>query len=100
MEIDPYANDPGRWGASMATLAEVVVALLDAAAPRTVVEVGAYAGDLTRLLLDWGSRSGARVVAVDPSPQDELERLARERADLELIRETSHRALAEMPPPD
>jgi hypothetical protein len=58
-----------------------------------VVEVGAYAGDLTRFLLDWAGPAGARVVAIDPAPQPELADLDRQRQDLELIRATSLEAL-------
>jgi len=100
MKFDPYANDPGRWGASLATNAELVTACLDAVAPRSIIEVGAYAGDITRLLLDWASPFGARVTAIDPYPEDALVRLAQERPDLDLIRETSHEALRHVPPAD
>jgi hypothetical protein len=100
LEIDPYENDPGHWGASLLTLAELIVAVLDAAAPRSIVEVGAYAGDLTRLLADWAAPSGARVSAIDPSPQPELQALAAERPDVELVRETSHAALGRIELPD
>jgi hypothetical protein len=67
---------------------------------RSVAEVGAYAGDLTRLLLDWAAGSGARVFAIDPSPQEELEQLDRERDELELIRATSLEALRRIAVPD
>ena len=100
MDIDPYANDPGRWGASLVTLAEIIVPCLDAAGARSVVEVGAYAGDLTRLLVDWAAVSGARVTAIDPAPRDPLVALERERPELDLIRATSHEALAGIAPPD
>jgi hypothetical protein len=97
IELDPYENDPGRWGASLANNAELVIACLDAANPRSIVEVGAYAGDVTRLLLDWASRLGARITAVDPAPEEGLVRLAAEHSDLELIREPSHAALKHLP---
>jgi len=100
MQFDPYENDPGRWGASLAANAELVSACLDAAAPRSIVEVGAYAGDITRLLLDWASRSGARVTAIDPYPEPELVHLAEERPELELVRETSHEALKHIASPN
>src|SRR5579875_3598999 len=74
LNSDPMQNDPGRWGHSLANLAELWVAALDAAQARSVVEVGAYAGDTTRILLDWAAGAGARVVAIDPEPQAELER--------------------------
>jgi hypothetical protein len=100
-DIDAYANDPGRWGASLANNAEFLFGCLDAAAPRSVVEVGAYAGDLTRLLLAWAAPSGARIVAIDPVPKQPLEDLVTENPDaLELVRATSHVGLAEIELPD
>ena len=100
LNIDPYANDPGHWGASLITLAEIIVPVLDAAGARSVVEVGAYAGDLTGLLVEWAAGSGARVSAIDPSPRPPLVALAEQRPELELVRATSHEALAEIPIPD
>jgi hypothetical protein len=100
LDIDPYANDPGRWGASLITLAEIIVPCLDAAGARSVVEVGAYAGDLTGLLLEWAATSGARVWAIDPAPREPLVALERRHAELELVRETSHEALRHVPLPD
>ena len=82
----------------MANLAEIWLPLLDAVAPRTVVELGAYAGDLTQVVLEWARNGGASVVAVDPMPQESLERLAEENPTLELIRATSHEALRTLPP--
>ena len=90
---DPYANDPGRWAHSLGNLAEVLLPCLDAAGARSVVEVGAYAGDLTEVLVDWAAAGGARVWAIDPFPQDRLVRLAEARPELELVRETSLAAL-------
>ena len=98
--VNPYETDPGRWGASLVANAELLVALLDAAQARSVIEVGAYAGDLTRLLLLWAERPGARIVAIDPLPQPELTQLARDRTELELIREPSLEALAHAEPAD
>jgi hypothetical protein len=73
---------------------------LDAAGVRSVVEVGAYAGDLTRVLLAWAARSGARVTAIDPAPQQRLVELADAQPELELLRETSLAALPRIPLPD
>ena len=87
------ATDPGRWGHSLGNLAELWLPVLDAAAPRSVVEVGAYAGDVTRILVDWARGSGARIVSIDPDPQPALTRLAEEHPALELIRAPSHEAL-------
>ena len=97
---DPYLNDPDRWGVSLAQMAEIMLPCLDAAGARSVVEIGAYAGDLTRVLVDWASGSGARVGAVDPSPQEGLVALARAHSELELIRETSLEALPRIELPD
>jgi hypothetical protein len=100
MQIDPYANDPGRWAHSLIHHAEILLPCLDAAGARSVVEVGAYAGDLTRMLVDWAAKSGARVWAIDPSPQESLAELDRTRDELELVRQTSLDALPQIPLPD
>ncbi len=98
--LNPYENDPGAWGASLVNNAEILLACLDTADARSVAEVGAYAGDLTRLLLLWAERADASVAAIDPSPQPELEQLERERSELELIRETSFDAFEHIALPD
>jgi len=99
--FDPYLNDPERWGVSLAQSAEIMLPCLDAAGERSVVEVGAFAGDLTRVLVDWAAGAGARVSAIDPAPQEGLVALAREHhPDLELIRATSLDALPRIPLPD
>ncbi len=100
MEIDTYANDPSRWGASLANVAELMISCLDARGARSVVEVGAYAGDLTRVLLEWAAEAGAKVWAVDPSPQPGLIQLDEERPGLELVRAASLEALQSIPIPD
>jgi hypothetical protein len=100
LEIDPYRNDPDRWGTSMAQLAELLIPCLNASGARTVVEVGAFAGDLTRVLVDWAAQSGAGIVAVDPAPEPSLLALAQESRELELIRKTSLEALPGLEQPD
>jgi hypothetical protein len=100
VDFDPYLNDPQRWGVSMAQSAEILLPCLDAAGARWVVEVGAFAGDLTRVLVDWAAPAGARVGAIDPAPQSGLEALARDHPELELIRATSLAALPSIPLPD
>jgi Methyltransferase domain len=100
LNIDPYANEPGHWGTSLVNSAELLIPCLDAAGARSVVEVGAYAGDLTRLLLEWAAMAQARVWAIDPSPQKELVALSEERSDLELVHATSHEGLKTIPLPD
>jgi hypothetical protein len=99
-EFDPYLNDPERWGVSLAQMAELMLPCLDAIGARSVAEVGAYAGDLTRVLAAWAAGAGARVLAIDPAPQPRLVALADERHELELIRETSLAALPELTMPD
>jgi hypothetical protein len=84
----------------MAQFAELMLPCLDAAAVSSVAEIGAYAGDLTRVLVAWAAPRGASVTAVDPAPQPGLEQLAAEHPKLELIRETSLEALPKMPLPD
>jgi Methyltransferase domain len=100
LRIDPWANDPGHWGASLVTLAELLVPCLDAAGARSVIEIGAYAGDLTGLLADRAAGDRGRVIAIDPAPRPALVELAERRREVELVRETSHSALAHLPVPD
>ena len=99
-QFDAYLHDPMRWGVSMVHHSEALLGVLDAVAARSVVEVGAYAGDLTRVLVDWAGRTGARVAAIDPSPQPALVKMADDHAGLELIRETSLEALPKIDLPD
>ncbi len=94
------ASDPGQWGHSLVNNAEILLPCLDVVQAQSVVEVGAYAGDVTRFLLGWAERSGARLWAVDPSPQRALVRLAEQHTNIELVRETSHEALRHIPLPD
>jgi hypothetical protein len=99
-QFDAYLHDPLHWGASMVHHSEALLGVLDAVGARSVVEVGAYAGDLTRVLVDWSRRAGATVLAVDPSPQPALVEMAQREASLELIRETSLEALPKIDLPD
>jgi hypothetical protein len=100
MTTDLRGDDPGRWGHSLANLIEILVPLLDAAGARSVAEVGSYAGDFTRDLLEWAASAGARVTAVDPSPQPELVELGEQHEELELISKPSLEALPEIALPD
>ena len=97
MEKPPLeANDPARWGHSLANAAALVLACLEAREPRSVIEIGSDAGDLTEDLLDWAADRGASVTAVDPAPTERLEELASRRPELRLVRRTSHEALREL----
>jgi hypothetical protein len=95
--LDPHERDPGGWCASLLHSAEILLGCLDAVQARSVAEVGAFMGELTRLLMLWADTVSGNVVAIDPSPHPDLEQLERERDDLQLIRETSHEALAQIP---
>jgi hypothetical protein len=97
LKFDPMATDPGRWGHSMGNLAELVIPCLEAAAPRSLIEIGAYAGDVTRLLVDWAQGGGASLWSIDPDPQQQLVALAEANPQLELVRRTSLDALPELP---
>jgi predicted O-methyltransferase YrrM len=99
-ETRSVAHDPERWGHSLANLGELLTACLDAREAKSVAEVGSYAGELTQPLLDWASRRGARVIAIDPSPRPALVELDESRHDLELIRAPSDQALRQIGLPD
>jgi SAM-dependent methyltransferase len=100
LQTDPYATDPTRWAHSMAHHAELILPCLEATEARLVVEIGAFAGELTRLLADWAAGSGARVLAIDPSPQAQLIALEQDRDEVQLVRDTSLEALPRIPAPD
>ncbi|HSO98728.1 MAG TPA: class I SAM-dependent methyltransferase [Solirubrobacteraceae bacterium] len=99
-EFDPYLHDPLRWGASMVHHSEALLSCLEAVAAKSVAEVGAYAGDLTRVLVHWAAQSGGTVLAVDPVPQPALVAMSEEQDLLELVCETSLDALARIELPD
>src|ERR1700677_1845020 len=96
-DLDPHERDPGDWATSLLHNAELVLGCLDAVQARSVTEVGAFMGELTRLLLRWADERGATVVAIDTAPHPDLETLAAEHEQLELLRETSVDALARIP---
>ena len=96
-DLDPAERDPGGWATSLLHNAEIVLACLDAVEARSVIEVGAFMGELTRLLLRWADTTGASVIAVDIAPHPDLESLAPAHERLKLVRASSHTALAELP---
>ena len=101
LDYDPMATDPGRWGHSLGNVGELLLACLDAAAPRSLVEVGAYAGDVTQMLVAWAAGAPTeRLVSIDPEPQPALVALAAEHPELELVRRTSVDALPDLAPAD
>jgi hypothetical protein len=82
---------------SLVPFREIVMPLLDAVSPASVVEVGADRGDFTRELLAWAGGDGASVTAIDSEPRLELLRLAEANPELTLIRELSTEALSSLP---
>jgi hypothetical protein len=93
-------TDFDEAGQSLAHLAEIVLACLDAIQARSVAEIGAQHGILTRRLLDWAAGAGAGITAVDPTPRAALLELAGQHSQLELVQEVSHEALQRIPVPD
>jgi hypothetical protein len=89
-------NSYEEGGFSLVNVAEVIFSLLDAANARSVAEVGAFRGELTRRLLEHGGR----VTAIDPEPAADLLDLADQHPDLELVEETSHTALRHISIPE
>jgi hypothetical protein len=94
--LDPTERDPGGWATSLLHNAEFVLGCLDAVGASSVTEVGAFMGELTRLLLRWAEAAGAAVVAIDTAPHPDLELLEPLHDNLRLIRSTSHAALADL----
>jgi hypothetical protein len=84
-------------GYSLINVAELILALMDAAGVQSVAEIGAFRGELTRKLLE---SSETKVTAIDPEPPKELVALVSSHKGLELVRETSLEALQHIPIPD
>jgi SAM-dependent methyltransferase len=99
METTPPVTDYGAWY-SLVNMAEILFPCLEAVSARSVLEIGAYRGELTRELLAWAAAGGARVTAVDPDPEAELLELGEQHPELELVVETSHDALRHLSLPD
>ena len=74
-DLEPHERDPGGWCASLLHNAEFLLGCLNAVQARSVAEVGAFMGELTRLLLRWSDEVDGRVLAIDPSPHADLEQL-------------------------
>jgi len=89
-----------EWGGSLLNMGEIVTGCLDAVGAASVLEIGAYRGDLTELLLTWAEGTGAKVTSIEPVPQPELLERVRRFPQLELVGKTSHDALREVPIPD
>ena len=81
-------------------VSQTLFGCLEAAAPSSVVEIGAFQGDFTRELLTWGAGAGARVTAIEPVPQPELIALTKRHPELDLIEKPSLEVLGELPRSD
>lgn len=88
--------DPPAWGYSLHNHRELVLACLDAAEVRSILEIGAFEGDLTEDLLEWASERDASVATVDPVPPPKLLERAEAHPELVLHRRTSHEVLADL----
>jgi Methyltransferase domain len=95
-DLDPHERDPGGWATSLLHNAELVLGCLEAVQARSVTEVGAFMGELTRLLLRWADDAGATVTAIDTAPHPDVEALEPAHANLRLLRATSLNALAQI----
>jgi hypothetical protein len=89
---------PQDWDFTLLPFAALILRLLAAVEPESVVEVGADRGDFTAELLQWAGGAGAKVSAIDPEPRPELLDLAERSPALNLIRRPSPDALAEVLP--
>lgn len=78
---------------SLAEFQEILVAALEIADARRVVEVGSESGAMTQALLEHVRRAEGRLVSIDPKPSPEAERLFANEPRAELKRETSLDAL-------
>ena len=77
-QFDPYLHDPDRWGVSLAQMSELLLPCLDAAGARSVAEVGAFAGDLTRVLVGWAAGRRRERVGDRPGAAGRPDRAGRE----------------------
>jgi predicted O-methyltransferase YrrM len=100
MNSAPRSADPDLVGYSLANVSELLLACLDAVGARSVLEIGAFRGELTGVLLGWAADHEASITAVDPLPAPELLELAAAHPKLVLLRELSHQVLGSAELPD
>ena len=77
--------------------ATAIKPLLDAAEPRTIVEVGILAADTTRSLVEYASTHDGVVHGIDPAPQPAAIKLAERNERFVLHRQKSLDALPHIP---
>lgn len=83
---------------SLATFGSELVACLDAARPRRIIEIGSETGAFSELLLRWATENDAVLVSVDPDPPAALRSLAQSSAHLEVVAQASPAALEGIDP--
>lgn len=89
-------SDPPPWGYSLHNVRELMIACLEAADVRSLLEIGAFEGDLTEDLLEWAKPRGVPVATVDPVPPPKLLERAAAHPELTLHQRTSHEVLADL----
>jgi hypothetical protein len=87
---------PPGWGYSLHNHRELILACLDAADVGSILEIGAFEGDLTEDLLGWAAERGAGVETVDPVPPPKLLERAEAHPELVLHTRTSHEVLGDL----
>jgi hypothetical protein len=88
--------DPPAWGYSLHNVRDLIIACLDAAEVGSLLEIGAFEGDLTEDLLAWAAPSGVPIATVDPVPPPKLLERAEAHPELKLHQRTSHEVLADL----
>ncbi|MDQ3644831.1 MAG: class I SAM-dependent methyltransferase [Actinomycetota bacterium] len=85
---------------SLTEFRDLILACLDAAGARTVLEIGSESGGFTRELLRFAGTRGGEVWCVEPYPTIELEQLGADGVGLHLIAGRSPEALEGIEPCD
>jgi hypothetical protein len=94
-------KDPPDGGTSLTNVGELLFGCLEAVGARSILEIGAYEGDLTVELLKWANDHGAELATVDPDPPKKLRERTRQHSQLVLHEKTSHEVIAGLDsPPD
>jgi len=87
---------PLAWGYSLSNVHELIVGCLEAAEAGSILEIGAFEGDLTMDLLDWAKPRGVPIETVDPVPPPKLLERVEANPELKLHRRTSHEVLTDL----
>jgi hypothetical protein len=79
---------------------ELIFECLEAVRPTRVVEIGSEAGGMSREMIAWAEREGARFVTVEPHPIDDMRKLDGSSDAFELVEGRSPEALERVEPAD